>query len=159
LLASSGRESEVKDYEKSALAASSAPVVAAAPTSATALAVSNARKDDRSKTHSTLLSDEKDGSSLAGTSSSNGRLEKSEEAGITSDSAATEEEDENIGAKYISGWKLYFLVFGLCITNFLIGLDQSILATVCHTSLYATTSTHSSPTGYSQNHLSVPEFG
>lgn len=59
-------------------------------------------------------------------SSSDGQLEKSP-GSVNAEEAVSEQED---GGEFLSGWKLWLLSFGLCVSNFLVGLDQSILATV-----------------------------
>jgi hypothetical protein len=125
--------------------------------------------EKREDVHSSLTHDEKpsvlreeklEGSrtSIAETSS-NGQLDKSEST-IAAEAAAAQmlADEEDMGAHYVHGWKLYCLSLGLCITTFLIGLDQSILATVClrvHVSNQSLTLCE----GYTENHNAISEFG
>jgi hypothetical protein len=96
--------------------------------------------------------------SIAGTSS-NGQLEKSEST-TAADAAAAQllADEEDMGAHYVHGWKLYCLSLGLCITTFLIGLDQSILATVCLRGHFSDQLLILFE-GYTENHYAVSEFG
>jgi hypothetical protein len=56
-------------------------------------------------------------------------LEKPAQVAVPDDAVVDDEEAEEEGAHHVTGIPLMLLAFGLCVTTFLIGLDQMIIAT------------------------------